>query len=185
MIHISAGIYSWQCRVQAEAESLFSSLKLKHKLCDTGFLFPTLQSPETTLQLDAETKVHLIRLRCFKGGLQGKTVFTQESKACLFWGESTFHLSGFISKVSWRNEISQPEIHFVRTDKSCHHFLAYLLVHNKADFRSWECLGARIFILSSSSNLYINKWNPLCLCCLAWSTKLCWPTVVSSSALMT
>lgn len=83
-------------------------------------------------------------------------------------------------------EVSQSEIHFVRTDKSCHHFLACVLVHNKADFQSWECFGARIFILSSSSNLYINKWKPLCLCCLAWSTKLlCWPTMLTSSALMT
>lgn len=102
-MHLSAGIYSWQCRVQAEAESLSSSLKLKHKLCDAGVLFSTLQSPETTLQIDTESKVHLITLGCFKGEVQGKTVFTQESKACLFQEENTFHLSGFISKVSWRS----------------------------------------------------------------------------------
>lgn len=85
-----------------------------------------------------------------------------------------------------QGEVPQSEIHFVRTDKSCHLFLACLLVHNKADFQNWECFGAGIFILSSSSNLYISKWKPLSLCCLAWSTKLLhWPTVLTSSVLMT
>lgn len=58
-----------------------------------------------------------------------------------------------------------------------------LLVHNKIEFQSWECFGARIFILSSPSSLHISNWRPLCLCCLAWSTMWCRPTVLTSSAL--
>lgn len=101
------------------------------------FLFSTLQSPETTLHLDAVQSSPFDYTWLFKS--------SGARKACLHTGIKGMSLSrGKIHSIylalfpKCHREVSQSEIHFVRTDKSCHLSLACLLVHNKADFQSWE-----------------------------------------------
>lgn len=142
MTHWSAGIYSWQCRIQAEVElvSLSSSLKLKHKPCNADFClhhFRVSNLPCILMQRLMFTWLHFILPK--EQGKEGLYSHKNEKSVSFKREIHSVYLAFVISEESHRS-LTVRNVHFegrhvMPPSSVC------LLVHNRTDFPTWECFG--------------------------------------------